>query len=100
MTKISFLKETTPKGGRYLATVDDIDGEAELAFTNRGPDLISADHTGAPDSLRGTGAALALVEHMVEDARRSGFRIIPVCPYVKAQLKRHPEWQDVMVMGA
>lgn len=100
MTKISFLKETTPEGGRYLATVDDIDGEAELAFTNRGLDLISADHTGAPDSLRGTGAALALVEHMVEDARRSGFRIIPVCPYVKAQLKRHPEWQDVMVMGA
>lgn len=99
MTKVSFLKEVTPEGGRYLATVDDIDGEAELTFTNRGPDLISADHAGAPDALRGTGVALALVTHMVEDARSSGFKIIPICPYVMAQLKRHPEWQDVMVTG-
>jgi predicted GNAT family acetyltransferase len=96
MTKISFLKEVTPEGGRYLATVEDRDGEAELAFTKRGPDLISADHTGAPDALRGTGAALALVVHMVEDARRSGFKIVPLCPYVEAQLKKHPEWRDVM----
>lgn len=99
MTKISFLKEITPEGGRYLATVEDRDGEAELTFSNRGPDLVSADHTGAPDALRGTGAALALVEHMVEDARRSGFKIVPLCPYVEAQLKKHPEWRDVMVTG-
>jgi len=99
MIKISFLKEITPEGGRYLATVEDRDGEAELTFSNRGPDLVSADHTGAPDALRGTGAALALVEHMVEDARRSGFKIVPLCPYVEAQFKKHPEWRDVMVTG-
>ncbi len=49
--------------------------------------------------MRGTGAAAALVDFMIADARRSGFRIIPICPYVRAQYKRHPEWQDVMTVA-
>lgn len=82
--------------GRYVARIDGADGEAEITFTIRGPALISADHTGAPDSMRGTGAAMALVEHMIADARANAFKIIPICPYVRAQYKKHPEWQDVM----
>ena len=57
--------------------------------------LISADHTGAPESMRGTGAAAALVSFMVEDARQNGFKVIPLCPYVRAQYAKHPEWADV-----
>lgn len=98
MTSIAIRKEATPKGGRYVATVEGTPGEAELTFTGRGPMLISADHTGAPDSMRGTGAALALVEHMIADARSHGFKIIPICPYVKAQYKKHPDWRDVMTV--
>jgi GCN5-related N-acetyltransferase len=30
------------------------------------------------------------------NAPDSGFKIIPICPYVQAQYKRHPEWADVM----
>jgi predicted GNAT family acetyltransferase len=81
--------------GRYVARIPGVEGEAEITFTKRGPDLISADHTGAPETLRGTGAAAALVAHMVEDARRNSFRIIPLCPYVQAQYKNHPAWADV-----
>ncbi len=88
-------KQEGATGGRYVARIDGVDGEAELAFTVRGPKRISADHTEAPDSMRGTGAAQALVEHMVADARSSGFKIVPLCPYVLAQSKRHPEWRDV-----
>jgi predicted GNAT family acetyltransferase len=32
----------------------------------------------------------------VEDARREGIVIIPLCPFAKAQMERHPEWQDVL----
>lgn len=81
--------------GRYVARLQGIEAEAELVFTRRGPDRISADHTGAPDALRGTGAAAALVRYMVEDARQNGFSIIPLCPYVQAQYVRHPDWSDV-----
>ena len=44
---------------------------------------------------RGTGLAAALVGHMVAEARAKGFRIIPLCPYVRAQYARHPDWADV-----
>ena len=47
-------------------------------------------------SMRGTGAAIALVEHMIADARAYGFKIIPVCADVAAQYGKHPEWRDVM----
>jgi predicted GNAT family acetyltransferase len=49
--------------------------------------------------MRGTGAASALVEYMIEDARRNGFRIMPICPYVRAQYRKHPEWADVMAVA-
>ncbi|WP_072395839.1 GNAT family N-acetyltransferase [Hyphomicrobium sp. CS1GBMeth3] len=100
MTAISIRKETTSHGGRYAATVEGKDGEAELTFTVRAADVISADHTEAPDTLRGTGVALALVEHLIADARAKGFKVIPLCPYVQAQYKKHPEWNDVIANHA
>jgi predicted GNAT family acetyltransferase len=93
---IQIEKQDSPTGGRYVARIDGVDGEAQLVFTARGPKRISADHTEAPDTMRGTGAALALAEHMVADARSAGFKIVPLCPYVLAQSKRHPEWRDVL----
>ena len=96
MSAIHITKEIGEGAGQYLARVDGIDGQARITFTILGADLISADHTIAPESLRGTGAAAALVAFMVADARENRFRIVPVCPYVQAQYKRHPEWQDVM----
>ena len=90
-------KEQEQRKGRYAAVIEGVAGEAELVFTIRGLHLISADHTEAPATMRGTGIALDLVEHMIADARQNGFKIIPLCPYVKAQYRKHPEWSDVMV---
>jgi uncharacterized protein len=96
MPDVTIERQDAGGGGRYVGRIAGIEGEAEITFTRRGPKVINADHTGAPDSMRGTGAALALVAFMVADARRAGFKIIPVCPYVKAQYRKHPEWADVM----
>ena len=98
MSNIVVTKEIRPHGGRYVAKVAGIAAEAELTFTQRGADVISADHTGAPDSLKGTGAAKALVDFMVADARKNGFKIMPICPYVRAQYAKNPEWRDVMTV--
>jgi hypothetical protein len=43
--------------GRYVGKVASIDAEGEITFTHRGPHLISADHTGASDALKGPGLA-------------------------------------------
>ena len=95
MAEVTITREDTDaRYGRYVARIAGIDAEAELTFTRHGPDRVSADHTGAPEALRGTGAAGALVDAMVADARKSGFRIVPRCSYVAARFARHPEWAD------
>lgn len=99
MSDVTISKEDGERHGRYVARVAGIEAEAELTFTHRGPGLISADHTGAPEALRGTGAASALVDHLIADARASGFRIIPLCPYVRSRYEKHPDWQDVMTVA-
>ena len=53
---------------------------------------------------KGNGGAAAddgvskmeLVRQAIEDARRDGVAIIPLCPFAKAQIDRRPEWQDVL----
>lgn len=99
MSEVAITLEDGPRHGRYVATVADKIGEAELVFTHRGPNLISADHTISPESLKGTGAAVALVDYLIADARARGFKIVPYCPFVRARYEKHPEWRDVMAVG-
>lgn len=35
---------------------------------------------------------------MIAYAREHGFKIIPICPYVKGQYRKHPDWRDVMTV--
>lgn len=88
------LEESGSKG-RYLLRGPD-GAEAELTFTRVGDKQLIIDHTGVPDAFRGQGAGLRLVSRAVEDARTSGRKIIPLCPFAAAQFRRHPEWADVL----
>ena len=93
---VTITHDESGSKGRYEARVDGRDGRGELTYSRISPTKIIADHTAVDDSLRGTGVARALVERLVADARSEGFMIVPVCSYVVAQRKRHPEWSDVM----
>lgn len=86
--------ENGPTGGRYIARLEGV--EAEMTFSRASPQLVIIDHTGVPDSLRGKGVGQALALHAVEAARAGGWKIIPLCPFFKAQAQRHPEWRDVV----
>ncbi|WP_295808323.1 GNAT family N-acetyltransferase [uncultured Nitratireductor sp.] len=70
--------------------------EAEMTFSKVGTSQIIIDHTDVPDAFRGQGVGLALVTRAVENARRDGIRIRPLCPFAAAQFRRHPEWSDVL----
>jgi len=91
MTEIE-LQDFGPKG-RYVYAHDN--DEAELTFVKVGDGEIIVDHTFVPPAWRGRGIAEKLVQHVVEDARKRGFKIRPVCPYVVVAFRRHPEWADV-----
>jgi predicted GNAT family acetyltransferase len=48
--------------------------------------------------LRGRGIATQLVERLVSDARREGFRIRPTCPFVAGLFDQHHDWADLRVL--
>ena len=80
--------------GYYWVKVDG--HRAEMTYSRAGEKLIIIDHTGVPDALRGMGIGEKLVERAVIDARESGRKITPLCPFAKAQIAKHKEWQDVL----
>jgi predicted GNAT family acetyltransferase len=87
-------REDHASGGRWHVEVDG--HEAEMTYSRASATLIIIDHTSVPDALRGRGVGQALVARAVADARREGFRIIPLCPFAKSQFERHAEWRDVL----
>ncbi len=91
---IQIQKADSTDSGRYFANIDG--DEAEMTYTKLGSALISIDHTFVPDSMRGKGVAQALALNAVEDARKTGWKIIPRCSFMQAQVKRHPDWSDVI----
>ncbi|MEM9317093.1 MAG: GNAT family N-acetyltransferase [Pseudomonadota bacterium] len=93
---ISITRSESGSKGRYEATVKGHDGHGELTFSRMSAEKIIADHTGVDDSLRGLGVGKALVERLIADARKDGFSIVPLCTFVRAQYRKHPEWVDVM----
>ncbi|MGF9566595.1 DUF5996 family protein [Neorhizobium sp. BT27B] len=87
-------REDGASKGRYRIVVEGV--EAEMTYSRAGTQLIIIDHTDVPAALRGRKVGERLVRQAVEDARREGVFIIPLCPFAKAQIERHPEWQDVL----
>ncbi|MBB4185934.1 GNAT family N-acetyltransferase [Sinorhizobium terangae] len=91
---MEIVDEEINSKGRYSATVEGYTGE--MTYSRSSPTLIIIDHTLVPDELRGKGVGQALAKHAVEEARKGGWKIIPLCPFMRAQAMRHQEWQDVI----
>jgi len=49
-----------------------------------------------PPALEGRGIAAALTRAALDWAREQSMTVVPICPYVVAWLKRHPEYNDVL----
>lgn len=80
--------------GRYVVHLED-GHEAEMTYRALRPGVIAIDHTGVPPQFRGQGIAEKLVLAGIEDARANGTKIVPLCSYVAAQFRRHPEWAEL-----
>lgn len=81
--------------GRYIKHMAD-GTDAVLTFLNAGENHIVIDHVGVPPQFRGGGVAAKLVLKASEDARASGTKITPLCPYAALWFKRHADWGDVL----
>lgn len=68
---------------------------AEVHYVPSGTSRLIADHTHVDDSLRGEGVGQKLVAELVAYARENELTIIPLCPFVKSQFEKTPDYQDV-----
>lgn len=82
--------------GEYHAHVAGSHAKGRLTWVKRGDGVRVAEHTLVPKSIGGRGIAALLVQDLVADARRSGFKIVPQCSYVAAKFEENPAWADLL----
>ena len=63
---------------------------AELIYHLRGDRLVLI-HTEVPAELEGHGIGGRLVTAAVDRAVRDGLTLVPLCPFARGWLERHPE---------
>lgn len=88
-------REDSAAEGRYVVHLPG-GAEAEMTYRRTAPGTITIDHTGVPPEFRNLGLAMKLVEAGIADARREGSKIVPLCSYVAAQFRRHPDWAPLL----
>jgi len=76
------------RGEFYIARDDDEIAEMEIQINQ---DNLTVYHTEVAKEQEGKGLAKKLLNHMVDYARTHKLRVIPLCPYVHAQFKKHPQ---------
>ncbi|PSM53241.1 acetyltransferase (GNAT family) [Campylobacter blaseri] len=54
------------------------------------------DHTFVKDSYTGQGIAGKLVALIVQEARKNGVKIIPLCPFAKSEFDKNPNYSDLL----
>jgi uncharacterized protein len=79
---------------RYYAEIDG--HEARILFAPAGDRTLDFQHTQVAPELRGHGVANLLIRRALDDVRARGERIVATCPFVKAFLGKHPEYQDLL----
>lgn len=83
-----------PKQHRYEARLD---GElvGYLAYRLH-PQVITLVHTETLPAGQGRHVGSRLVQKALDDIRARGLRMVPICPFVRGWLQRHPEYDDLV----
>jgi uncharacterized protein len=63
---------------------------AELLYRTNGNRLVLV-HTEVPEALGGHGIAGKLVIAAVDKAAASGMTVVPLCPFARSWLEKHPD---------
>ena len=77
-------------GNGFFLIMDGEEKLGEMVISILG-NTLTAHHTEVSPKAEGQGLAKKLLSTMVEYARRNDLKVYPLCPFVHAQFKRHPE---------
>jgi len=78
------------EGKRYYIPFEKQKAELTYVETGKTRDFR---HTFVPEELRGRKIAERLVRHALDDSMKSGYKLVPTCPYVESFVKKNPEYQ-------
>jgi uncharacterized protein len=79
---------------RYELYADDGELAGEILY-RRLPGALALVHTEVDPKRQGLGSEL--VKGALDDMRERGLNVVPVCPFVIAYIRRHPEYADLVV---
>jgi uncharacterized protein len=60
------------------------------------PDRVVFVHTVVRPEFEGQGIGSRLAKFAVDEVRDRGLRIKPICPFIRAYLRRHPEYDEIV----
>jgi predicted GNAT family acetyltransferase len=88
--------ERRPEERRYVLLLDGAHA-GELVYRDRDESVVAFLHTEVDPGIQRRGLGTALVTGALDDVRARGQRVVPICPFVDAFVRRHPEYGDLVV---
>ncbi len=85
--------EHDEKAGRFFARVH---GHLCVCDYRMRDGVMAITHTEVAPELEGQGIAAELVRTALAHARANGLKVRPLCSYVQAYVRRHPEVQSLI----
>lgn len=80
--------------GRYEMAVE---GGTVFARVRRKEDVLFIDYVESPPQLRGQGLGSKFMTALMDHVRAEGLKASPICSYAASWLKRHNEYDDLVV---
>lgn len=81
---------------RHRFEIDLGDGAIAVAEYTLPEGKILFSHTEVPPAHEGKGVGSALIRFALASARARNLKVIPVCPFFAAYIKKHAEEQDLL----
>ena len=73
-----------------------VDGHLAAAYYRIEDKVITFIHTEVPPELGGRGVGSKLVQGALDQMPSRSLKVIAECPFVKAWISKHPEYQDLL----
>ncbi|MGB3811333.1 MAG: GNAT family N-acetyltransferase [Parvibaculum sp.] len=74
-----------------------VEGITACAEYERKPGVVTFTHTVVPEALGGKGVGSKLAKGALDAVRAERSKLVPQCPFIAAYIKKHPEYQDLVV---
>ncbi len=97
MEDVTLHLDENGRGAFFIMDGSEQLGEMVIGISGKN---LTVYHTEVATKGEGKGLAKRLLGAMVDHARKNSLKVVPFCPFVLAQFKRHPEeYADVWKGG-